>query len=309
MVVRTNVVTDGTARKDFIDGVLALKAECHATGHDRLTGLSTYDAFVLWHYELMMTAPAGQRNLAHGGPSFLPWHRYMLLVLEAHLQRILGKPQFGIPYWNWAADGDLSKAQQPTSALWNDVDGIGGSGSPIATGPFAEGQFGVVIAANGSGTLEVQAPPRGLARNFGGRVAALPPSADLRAVMQTPVYDAAPWDRTVTSFRNHLEGWRPTFPGLHNDVHGWVGLDMARATSPNDPVFFLHHANVDRIWAAWQQKHPGAPYLPNPGEPGMAGHRLDDNLVTMCGEPMTAADLLEVSMLYRYDTLDDILNA
>ena len=32
---------------------------------------------------------------------------------------------------------------------------------------------------------------------------------------------------------------------MHNAVHIWVDGDMGPGTSPNDPVFFLHHANVD----------------------------------------------------------------
>jgi hypothetical protein len=28
--------------------------------------------------------------------------------------------------------------------------------------------------------------------------------------------------------------------------------NMAVMTSPDDPLFFLHHANVDRMWAIWQ---------------------------------------------------------
>ena len=25
----------------------------------------------------------------------------------------------------------------------------------------------------------------------------------------------------------------------------------------HDPIFWLHHANIDRLWAQWQQAHPG----------------------------------------------------
>jgi tyrosinase len=39
--------------------------------------------------------------------------------------------------------------------------------------------------------------------------------------------------------------------GAHNGVGGW----LATAASPSDPLFFLLHANVDRIWAHWQAKH------------------------------------------------------
>jgi tyrosinase len=41
-------------------------------------------------------------------------------------------------------------------------------------------------------------------------------------------------------------------------------------TSPNDPVFFLHHANVDRRWAEWQTRHPGKTYEPKTGVKGNA---------------------------------------
>lgn len=46
---------------------------------------------------------------------------------------------------------------------------------------------------------------------------------------------------------------------------------MLPGTSPNDPVFFLHHCNVDRLWWQWQQNHPDAVlHRTNPG-PGSTG--------------------------------------
>jgi tyrosinase len=62
--------------------------------------------------------------------------------------------------------------------------------------------------------------------------------------------------------RNLVEGWQPNPPAMHNRVHVWVGGDMSPASSPNDPVFFLNHCNVDRLWADWQQNHGNASYLP-----------------------------------------------
>lgn len=38
---------------------------------------------------------------------------------------------------------------------------------------------------------------------------------------------------------------------------------MGDATSPNDPVFFLHHCYIDLLWEKWRKQHPtSAPYLP-----------------------------------------------
>jgi len=46
--------------------------------------------------------------------------------------------------------------------------------------------------------------------------------------------------------------------GPHNDVHISVGGTMATAMSPADPLFWLHHGNLDRLWAGWQESHPRA---------------------------------------------------
>eukprot|EP00755_Sulcionema_specki_P003907 Sspe_Gene.28783::Locus_13226_Transcript_1_2_Confidence_0.800_Length_1535::g.28783::m.28783 len=50
-------------------------------------------------------------------------------------------------------------------------------------------------------------------------------------------------------FRERLEG------GPHGSPHVFVGGIMSTFLSPEDPVFFLHHANVDRLWAIWQDCH------------------------------------------------------
>jgi len=54
--------------------------------------------------------------------------------------------------------------------------------------------------------------------------------------------------------------------------------------SPNDPVFFLHHCNVDRIWGIWQEKNPSQGYLPN-GD-GPEGHNLHDLMYPWDGKTL-----------------------
>lgn len=40
--------------------------------------------------------------------------------------------------------------------------------------------------------------------------------------------------------------------GAHGAVHNWVGGDMARfSTAAKDPIFWLHHSNLDRLWDVW----------------------------------------------------------
>src|SRR3954452_13007458 len=143
-VTRPNILTNSAALKQYCDGVIKLKNEFTGptTQSVGVPGpsqkISTYDLFVAWHVIAMMTpTPPGQnqRNAAHSGPVFLPWHRFMLRQLELNLQRVLSKPDFGLPYWDWAADGQLPPGKQPKAKLWT-ANGIGGSGKPVTTGPF-----------------------------------------------------------------------------------------------------------------------------------------------------------------------------
>ena len=78
---------------------------------------------------------------------------------------------------------------------------------------------------------------------------------------------------------------------------------MSPSTSPNDPVFYLNHCNVDRIWEAWMQTH-GCTYLPPASAPAaLRGHRLNDRLSSFISAPTTPAQMLDVSSFYTYDSL------
>ena len=58
-----------------------------------------------------------------------------------------------------------------------------------------------------------------------------------------------------TTFTNHLE------TGPHNHIHvsvGGPGGTMSQIpTAPADPIFWMHHAQVDRVWSQWQAANPG----------------------------------------------------
>jgi tyrosinase len=73
------------------------------------------------------------------------------------------------------------------------------------------------------------------------------------------------WDPTEMPTRDQLESQikpkkfsvfqRSLELGAHAGVHIAIGGTMNSSSSPVDPIFFLHHANLDRIWAEWQVKH------------------------------------------------------
>jgi len=309
--IRRNIITNAAARTAFVNGVLALKNEQlgPTTADFGLPGpaqqVSTYDLFVLWHQLAMfrMTPPGqGDRNAAHSGPVFMPWHRLMLLLFELQLQRVLNDEDVGLAYWDWAADGDLPAAQQPAAPLWRST-GIGGSGAPVSDGPFRPSQFRVRIEAGPFAQLRTA--DRGLTRDLARDTATLPTSAQVTQALGQTSYDTSPWDRSTLRFRNRVEGWRPlTGPRLHNRVHVWVGGDMGPATSPNDPVFYLNHCNVDRIWESWMVQH-GRSYSPPQSAPNtLEGHRLNDAMFSvLIAQEVTPAQVLDVPAFYSYDQL------
>jgi tyrosinase len=63
----------------------------------------------------------------------------------------------------------------------------------------------------------------------------------------------APFASDVLNFqRGQAKAFEPTFEDApHNPIHNLIGNAMADMISPVDPIFWLHHANVDRLWVAW----------------------------------------------------------
>ncbi|WP_438030315.1 tyrosinase family protein [Sorangium sp. So ce233] len=191
--------------------------------------------------------------------------------------------------------------------------------SPEATitlGPTA-------VPANTHGTIRVASPPAsGSATHFNVYVSAAngPARSGTRqgaalaigtqaTIASLAAGAALPTINTTGSFRNVLEGWAgASGPENHNRVHVWVGGSMAPGTSPDDPIFFLHHCNIDRLWALWQFRHPGQNYpliVPRIGSPGNRPHGLNDPMPpwTAGADLKRPIDVLNHTALgYTYDT-------
>jgi tyrosinase len=277
MGVRKNQATLTTEEKsNFVDAVLALKAD------------GTYDSFVQMHVDAMAHATPSNvssnfRNAAHRGPVFLPWHREYLRRFELELQRI--DSSVTLPYWDWTVDN------LTTSSIWNS-DFMGGNGrvgdNKVMSGPFAHD--------SGNWPLSIDGPY--LRRQFMANTNRLPTDIEVTNCLTITPYDTSPWTGSSNpSFRNTLEGWIGSGM-IHNRVHMWVGGSMTLGSSPNDPIFFLHHCNIDRIWAQWQSNHPTG-YSPVTGGP--LGHNLNDKMFPW-DETTPSSVLNHKSLGYTYDT-------
>ncbi|WP_330457913.1 tyrosinase family protein [Streptomyces sp. NBC_00820] len=284
--VRKNASTlTATERRRFVNALLELKRR------------GEYDEFVRMHIDYYTADGEDGLRTAHMTPSFLPWHRRFVLELERALRRV--DSSVTMPYWDWTRDRTTS------SVPWTS-DLLGGNGRrsdrQVTTGPFAYGAGHWTIK---EGITDGKFLTRDL-----GRAAApieLPTRSELKFALDDPVYDAAPWNSTVTrGFRNKLEGWGTGSGSVswrnHNRVHRWVGGAMLGGASVNDPVFWLHHAFLDLQWQKWQSAHREHRYLPakQPG-PGDKQHgrvvARDEKLPPWNVTPDSLEDL---SGIYRY---------
>jgi tyrosinase len=263
----------------------------------------TYDGFIRRHVQAMNTAtPAGStRNAAHRGPAFLPWHRATLLEFEAAL-RAANPSIEGLPYWRWQDEAKLNGGDPRRSRLWT-ADYLGGDGDPaqgdrVLTGPFAS--WRALIYNNSTGGFVSRSTPgliRLLGRDPKGSTRLPDPAQVADAIENYLTYDSSPWDITEAGFRNRMEGWNGG-PRMHNLVHRWVGGDMLPGTSPNDPVFWLNHCNIDRLWWIWQGRTGVSNYQPVTGGP--KGHNLTDTMGSLL-TPRRPADVLDITTLgYSY---------
>ncbi|KAK0638575.1 monooxygenase [Cercophora newfieldiana] len=266
--VRKNwaVATDAE-KKSYINAVL-----CLATKPSRLnisTHTTLYDDFGYVHAHL-----SSPTQRIHAEPVFLPWHRYFVHIYEKALQEC-GYTGTAM-YWDWIADsGAPSKA-----AVWDPVLGFGGNGSDttdnggkrrVVDGPFRN------LRPTYWG-LEVD--PHYLSRDF---APAIPEAhlAEMLGFAYTPTVMEG-----VNAKPNYQEFWTALEGGPHNVVHAGIGGslgDMGPISSPNDPVFFLHHTMVDKLWWQWQQQDPQTRTLQYQGRRNDGGNATLEDVLPMLG--------------------------
>jgi tyrosinase len=91
--------------------------------------------------------------------------------------------------------------------------------------------------------------------------------------------------------------------GLHGNVHVWVGNSQGMGSVPwaaNDPIFWMHHSNVDRLWASWNRGN-----CKNPTYPAWLNQQF--TFADIHGNPLVATvkDVNDISQLgYTYDAFE-----
>ncbi len=198
---------------------------------------------------------------------FLPWHRRFVVAFERELQRVdailrpTATDKLSVPYWRWED-------------------------------PFPAWLAGFLPAKD---PVSGKKPPK----RKNAAPPAKPSAVDIDDIINhfSVQTTHVPGENDYTKFTYGIEGWglRPDGTTLfaHNHGHSWVGGIMNNtSTSPTDPIFWMHHAEIDRLWHIWRQAHPTP-------APALTGADL-----IMDPWPESYANLLNIAALgYTYDSL------
>ncbi|KAJ7624811.1 Di-copper centre-containing protein [Roridomyces roridus] len=222
------------------------------------TSASYYDDLVYMHMDLNVKI--------HFTGLFLPWHRWYMRVFEKALQIKCGYTG-ALPYWNWVLDSQ-DVANSPLFLDSDPESGMGGWGDPNNDYTISDGGFAR------SFTLAYPVP-HPLRRNFTQMPFLLGQFVDAkdRTLKANETFTPAELHKLVNGFVGDFVGFQKYLEGFnssHSAVHLMMGGDMGGECpasappdcvpgptfSPNEPLFWLHHAMIDKIWADWQEAHP-----------------------------------------------------
>ncbi|MCG8466778.1 MAG: tyrosinase family protein [Gemmatimonadetes bacterium] len=213
----------------------------------------------------------------HGSFFFLSWHRMYLHFFERILRDASGDPNFALPYWDYTDLTNPNARQLPDEFL---------TPADASTNPLFTSNRRAVI-------------------NAGGSIAA-------SAVSFADAYDLTVFSSTngASTFGGQEVG-APIHAGFphsefestpHDDVHVQVGGGMGSfEEAALDPIFWLHHANIDRLWEGWLQ---------GPGRSNPSSGLWLTQMFTFFDEngnqvPMSGADIVNTAqdLSYTYDAL------
>jgi tyrosinase len=179
-------------------------------------------------------SPDAYHFCPHGNWYLLPWHRAYILTYERFVRELTKNNDFALPFWDWTANPTM-----PDVFL-----------SP--TTPDGEKNW-LFVNDQDFGQTWRRTWPAGkpMPRHIVGR-------SVLRDILDSTDYEEFGTSRPPG--QNNLDpSWvlkRTGAQGIleatpHNLVHNNIGGWMPSALSPRDPIFFMHHCNIDRIWALW----------------------------------------------------------
>ena len=219
---------------------------------------------------------------------FTAWHRLYLWHFERVCEAVLGKP-FALPYWNYL---DLTQLKLPPAVLAQQVKI---KGQTVDNALYFEDRRPEFVS-QGLRALKADLVNTDILA---------------RDTMRSKTY----FDLS-TSNGGFRQGFVSALDGTpHGSVHVRVGTDdnkgmAAFETAARDPIFWMHHANIDRLWESWRAPNATGLSAKDPKAP-KAANWLNKSF-TFAGADggasiKKASEALSLKGLgYRYDRLQPV---
>ncbi|MCP3396488.1 tyrosinase family protein [Bradyrhizobium sp. CCGB20] len=186
----------------------------------------------------------------HGSWYFLPWHRGYLIgfekLIRATVVQLGGPADWTLPYWNYFKAGQNGLPPAFGSKDW--PDGTGNNPLFIeqrwGPDPSQPGNVFVPLEAVNLDAMDVHeftGVASGGDRGFGGIDTGFEHGGAMHGDIEGQPHDQV----------HGLVGGEMLFPEA--GTRPLPGLMSSPVTAGLDPIFWLHHANIDRLWQSWRQ--------------------------------------------------------
>ena len=235
----------------------------------------------------------------HGSWYFLPWHRGYLLALEANVraevERLNGPDDWALPYWNYFKPDESALPPAFASPHWPDGTGDNPLYVEQRYGPGGDGDVFVPIEQVSLRALDepdFTGVSGGGSPGFGGVDTGFSHGGRVHGGIETQPHD---WVHGLVGGRR---GDDPSAQGVMSNPDS-AGLD---------PIFWLHHANIDRLWESWTRAMPDhvdpddARWVDGPSSVGQRAFAMpmpDGTTWTYTPRDVTSTTALD----YEYDDL------
>jgi tyrosinase len=228
---------------------------------------------------------------------FLPWHRMYLLYFEqivaATVVQLHGPADWALPYWNYSGPANTNVRKLPTA--FTDVQTPDHVANPLRVErrqPLANS--GGNIGTDRAVSLDRCLPdPRYIGRGLGG----------------DPGFGGP-----RTAF-NHGGGRDPMgyleqtpHGSMHGAVGGATGWMSSFTTAALDPIFWLHHGNIDRLWNVWRKR--AATHVNPPDAQWLTSRAFEFHDATRAIVSLTPNQVVDTTaalLNYRYEDESDPL--
>ncbi|HEY2707903.1 MAG TPA: tyrosinase family protein [Caulobacteraceae bacterium] len=242
------------------------------------------------------------RQCQHHGWFFLPWHRGYLGYFERIVRKAVvdlgGPADWALPYWNYSdtqENADVALYVRPE----------------FVTDTLPDGSPNALFQGVSRNNYNLVDTPKGQAADFGIG----PMDVRLKCLTAQHFYDhasASSFGGGVTAFSHGEDGLdvsggveKTPHDNVHGDLGGWMGTFE---TAGLDPLFWLHHCNIDRLWSVWAaaQNHANptdAKWL-NPGGQGFPYRFHDETGASKSFAPASVLDTATSPFSYRYENVD-----